>query len=66
MVKGLGFCIYSFVALQIAPLVVGEGGDANNPHRQTYIEIGRVLLFTVLVLAVFLAAHCVKSKEVLI
>ncbi|CDJ62869.1 ribosome biogenesis protein brix, putative [Eimeria necatrix] len=25
---------------QIAPLVVGEGGDANNPHRQTFIEIG--------------------------
>ncbi|OEH80226.1 ribosome biogenesis protein [Cyclospora cayetanensis] len=25
---------------QVAPLVVGEGGDANNPHRQTYIEIG--------------------------
>ncbi|KAL8437748.1 hypothetical protein Efla_006640 [Eimeria flavescens] len=24
----------------IAPLVVGEGGDADNPHRQTYIEIG--------------------------
>ncbi|CDJ52136.1 ribosome biogenesis protein brix, putative [Eimeria brunetti] len=25
---------------QIAPLVMGEGGDANNPHRQTFIEIG--------------------------
>ncbi|CDI73964.1 ribosome biogenesis protein brix, putative [Eimeria praecox] len=25
---------------QIAPMVMGEGGDANNPHRQTFIEIG--------------------------
>ncbi|CDJ58072.1 ribosome biogenesis protein brix, putative [Eimeria maxima] len=25
---------------QIAPLVMGEGGDANDPHRQTFIEIG--------------------------
>ncbi|KAL8272735.1 hypothetical protein Esti_003285 [Eimeria stiedai] len=30
-------CRWSF---RIAPLVLGEGGDANNPHRQTYIEIG--------------------------
>lgn len=29
-----------FVNLQIAPLVMGEGGDANNPHGQTFIEIG--------------------------
>ncbi|XP_026193933.1 uncharacterized protein LOC34619054 [Cyclospora cayetanensis] len=33
-------CRIWFRHYQVAPLVVGEGGDANNPHRQTYIEIG--------------------------
>lgn len=31
-----------FRCLQIAPLVMGEGGDANDPHRQTFIEIGNL------------------------
>lgn len=29
--------------LQITPLVGGDGGDADNPERQTFVEIGTSL-----------------------